>query len=93
MTPTPAPGAPKGIYFTWDFVQRTKHMLTTQIDMAALMAGDSAAMETWTDVVSRGILIGIIIADGTDKAANMFNAGVPMDYGEEVRARARELGS
>ncbi len=92
MTSTPATTAPKALYFTWDFVQRTKHNLS-QINTQALFSNDPVAREAYSDCVGRSVLTDIIIHDQSGKANLMFPQSEPLDWGEEIRAKAKELSS
>ena len=87
---TSVPAAtPPAIYFTWDFVERTKDMLSA-INIDALVNNDAAANEAYLDCVGRSFLINMIIHDETGKADLMLG-GPRVDFGAEVKACASAL--
>ena len=83
---------PPAIYYTWDFVQRTKTMLS-DIDMDALVnKKDPDANQKYWDCVGRSHLINLIIHDNTGKAELMF--GSPrVDFGSQVMTCAEAFDS
>lgn len=83
---------PPAIYYSWDFVQRTKSIFSN-IDIDALVnKNDSKAIEAYRDCIGRAYLINLIICDNTGKADLMF--GAPrVDFGPQVMSCAEALAS
>lgn len=77
---------PKPLYFTWDFVQRTRGNLS-QIPVEMFEADGQDALEKYSDCVGRAIMAEIIITENTPMAAMM--RGGELDFGLETRKAAK----
>lgn len=77
------------IYFTWDFVQRSRHMLR-ELPKVRREQGRRAAKEQFSDAVQRCIFSKILINDDTGKLALMTGGDPnnPVDFGEVVKQKA-----
>lgn len=83
---------PPALYFVWDFVQRTKTILSG-IDISKLVnKRDSRAIEAYWDCVGRASLINIIVHDDSGKTDEMLG-GSRVDFGTEVLVCARAFDS
>jgi len=90
ITNDPARRAPRSLYFTWDFLRRTEHNLL-QVDVPALVANDEVALEAYNDVLGRVSLSCTIITDETGEACRIITQNAPVDFGAEVREKAKAL--
>lgn len=77
---------PKTLFFTWDFVQRTRGNLL-QIPVGTLEINDKDALEKYSDCVGRAIMAEMIITEKTPMAAMM--RGGELDFGFETRKAAK----
>ena len=85
--------SPKSLFYTWDFVQRTRHNLS-QISVAALQAGDKAAQDEFYDVNSRCAMTTVMIGDKSGKMLRAMVPGEqPVDFGDSVREKAQALST
>ncbi|KAI9785248.1 MAG: hypothetical protein M1816_000496 [Peltula sp. TS41687] len=80
------------IYFTWDFVQRSRHMLR-ELPKVRRDQGQRAAKEQFADAVGRCIFGKILINDTTGKLALMTGGdpSQPVDFGDEVKRKADQV--
>lgn len=90
ITNDPAKRAPRSLYFTWDFLRRTEHNLL-QVNVPALVANDEVALEAYNDVLGRVALSCTIITDETGETCRIITQNEPVDFGVEVREKARAL--
>lgn len=90
ITNDPARRAPRSLYFTWDFLRRTEHNLL-QVNVPALVANDEVALEAYNDVLGRVALSCTIITDETGETCRIITQNEPVDFGVEVREKARAL--
>lgn len=84
------PATPKCLWYTWDFVQRTRFNINN-IDIGALDAGDLAAAEAYEDAVGRCALTNMIISDTSGRTAEQICGERAVDFGANVRAKAKAL--
>lgn len=84
------PKTNKPLWFTWDFVQRTRHILQ-QIDADKLDGEDAKALEAYDDVLGRCFMTGMIIGDASGKMVETMVGEKAVDFGEEARRKARAL--
>ena len=61
---------PQALFFTWDFIQRTRDTLL-QIPVEKLEANDKGALEKYSDCVGRAIMAEMIVAEKTPVATLM----------------------
>jgi len=80
----------KSLFFTWDFIQRTRHNLN-KIDVAKLDADDPAAREEYMDVIGRSSLSNMIISDTSGETMTKMTGEPPLDFGPDARAKAAAL--
>ncbi|KAI9847652.1 MAG: hypothetical protein M1830_007340 [Pleopsidium flavum] len=80
----------KSLFFTWDFVQRTRHNLS-KIDIAKLAANDPTAQEEYMDVIGRASLSNMIISDSSGEMMKKMTGEPPLDFGPDARAKAAAL--
>lgn len=80
------------IYFTWDFVQRSRQMLR-DLPKVQLEQGRRAAKEQYSDAIQRTIFSKILINDTTGKLAIMTGGDPrnPVDFGDAVKQKAEEV--
>lgn len=77
---------PKALFFTWDFIQRTRGKLS-QIPVEKLESNDKGALEKYSDCVGRAIMAEMIVTEKTPVATLM--RGGELDYGYEIRKAAK----
>lgn len=77
---------PKSLFFTWDFVQRTRGNLS-HIPIEILEADNHDALEQYRDCVGRAIMAEMVITEKTPVAALM--RGGELDFGYEIRKAAK----
>ena len=88
---TPYQSASKTVYYTWDFVNRTRHILST-IDVAKLQALDKESTKTYIDVIGRNRLSYLIITDMSGQMQRMITqGGSAADFGATARSRVEAL--
>ncbi|KAI9875441.1 MAG: hypothetical protein M1830_008466 [Pleopsidium flavum] len=80
----------KSLFFTWDFVQRTRHNLS-KIDIAKLAANDPTAGDEYMDVIGRASLSNMIISDTSGEMMKKMTGEPPLDFGPDARAKAAAL--
>ncbi|MCJ1347673.1 hypothetical protein MMC31_005901, partial [Peltigera leucophlebia] len=90
ITNNPARNAPRSLYFTWDFLRRTEYNLL-QVNVPALVVNNEVALEAYNDVLGRVALSCMIITDETGGTCRMITQNEPVDFGVEVREKARAL--
>ena len=75
------------LYFMWDFIQRSRHMLQN------LPSNKGKADEQLQDVMGRCLYTEILINDTTGKLAIMTGADPknPVDFGDDVRRAMEEM--
>ncbi|MCJ1443180.1 MAG: hypothetical protein MMC23_003678 [Stictis urceolatum] len=82
---------PKSLYYTWDFVQRTRHELS-QISRANLDAGETQAKERFVEVVGRCKMVRMLVTDRSGDMVRKVTGGqAGVDFGPVARARAEVL--
>ena len=84
------PATNKPLWFTWDFVQRTRFNLNN-IDISKLDAEDPAAVEEYSDVLGRCMLSNLIISDTTGETVEKMVGEKAVDFGADARAKAAAL--
>ena len=88
---TPAQSSPKGLYNTYDFTQTTRTKLLA-IPIADLKAGKHDALEAYSDCLGRCMMSQQIICDESGMMSTMMTGGQPpVDFGKDVRDKAKEL--
>ena len=88
---TPATSSPKALFFTYDFVQNTRNKLLS-IPIPALEAGDENAQESYSDCLGRCMMSQQIICDESGRMCALMTGGqAPVDFGKDVREKAKAL--
>lgn len=62
-----------------------------QVNVPALVANDEVALEAYNDVLGRVALSCTIITDETGGACRIITQNEPIDFGVEVREKAKAL--
>ncbi|KAI9818209.1 MAG: hypothetical protein M1827_000834 [Pycnora praestabilis] len=86
------PHAHKTIYYIWDFVQRSRHMLN-QLDPAKIDTRDNAEVEDFQDILGRCAFAETLINDDSGRLTMMTGGDPsrPFDFGADVKTKARAL--
>lgn len=80
------------VFFLFDFIRNT-HRELKQIDLDKFQAGDADARSQAQDVLGRNNFAHVLVNDTTGKLALMTGGDPtnPVDFGDEIRVKAREL--
>ncbi|CRG82913.1 hypothetical protein PISL3812_00260 [Talaromyces islandicus] len=80
------------LFFLFDFIRNT-HKQVQSIDPAKLRDGDANTKNSVAEVVGRNRFAKTLIDDRTGKLALLTGGdpGRPVDFGEEIREKARVL--
>ncbi|KAI9754214.1 MAG: hypothetical protein M4579_004811 [Chaenotheca gracillima] len=86
------PNPNKALFFMWDFVQRSRHMLRTAPEVFE-QRGAAAANEQVSDVAGRSIFTKILMQDTTGKFSIMVgqDPNNPLDFGETIIEKAEAV--
>ncbi|TVY18708.1 hypothetical protein LARI1_G003850 [Lachnellula arida] len=94
------------LYHVWDFVMRSKYMLSeyenvkdgkavqypSQFSGGAAGSGDQAALVVFQDVCSRTMMLDLLVNDTSGKTAMLTgNTGPPLDFGQKVKDAVKAL--
>ena len=84
--------SPQLLFFVMDFLVRTMRDYVMKLEPEKVNAGDKAATEVYTDVLSRNGLLALIITDKTGKS-KMFGKEMEKDFkfGEDIEAKAQQM--
>ncbi|KAI9673846.1 MAG: hypothetical protein M1829_003964, partial [Trizodia sp. TS-e1964] len=82
--PTPE----RSLYFTWDFVNRSRFMLQ-EIEKVKADKGEATAASVYEDVVGRNFMTKMLFDD--PKKMAMITGGSAIDYGADIKAKASAL--
>ena len=89
----PASSSPKGLWYTYDFAQTTRTKLLA-IPIPKLEAGDENALEAYSDCMGRCMMSQKIICDESGMMSALMSGGAgPVDFGKDVREKAKALDS
>ncbi|KAI9840811.1 MAG: hypothetical protein M1837_001284 [Sclerophora amabilis] len=82
----------KVLYFMWDFVNRSRQMLR-DLPTVRQEKGQAAAAEQLTDVVGRCSFSKMLMDDAEGKMGMMMGGDPrnPLDFGDPVRVKAKEV--
>ncbi|KFY17001.1 hypothetical protein V492_00966 [Pseudogymnoascus sp. VKM F-4246] len=95
------------LYHVWDFLNRSKYMLSEFDNIEAGRAlthpnqfrpapgtGAAAAKKVYDDVVGRNMMAQMMITDTTGKTAMLTgSSGPPVDFGADAKEKVRALNS
>ncbi|KFY58281.1 hypothetical protein V496_06188 [Pseudogymnoascus sp. VKM F-4515 (FW-2607)] len=101
------PSPNQTLYHVWDFLKRSKYMLSEFDNIEAGRAlthpnqfrpapgtGAAAAQLVYEDVVGRNMMANLMITDTTGKTAMMTGAsGPPIDFSSDCKEKARSLNA
>ncbi|KUJ07879.1 uncharacterized protein LY89DRAFT_630932 [Mollisia scopiformis] len=93
------------LFFTWDFVMRSKYMLSEYDSILAGRAvqfpsqfqggagsGEAAAVKVFRDVCSRTVMLEMMVNDTSGRTAMMTgNSGPAVDFGQRVKDAVKAL--
>jgi len=93
------------LYHVWDFVMRSKYMLSEYENIKAgrpiqhpnqfpsgVGTGDEAALKTFQDVCGRTMMLQLLVNDTTGKTDLMTgNTGPPLNFGKRVKDAVKAL--
>lgn len=80
------------LFFLFDFIRNTRKELKS-IDLDKLRAGDAESKKQVTDVMGRNSFTNVLINDTSGKLALLTGGdpGRPVDFGEEIKEKAKVL--
>ncbi|KFY17697.1 hypothetical protein V491_04951 [Pseudogymnoascus sp. VKM F-3775] len=95
------------LYHVWDFLNRSKYMLSEFDNIEAGRAlthpnqfrpapgtGANAAKQVYQDVVGRNMMAQMMITDTSGKTAMLTgNSGPPVDFGTDAKEKVRALNA